>query len=375
MAGLYIHIPFCKKKCVYCDFHFSTHYDSYRSALIEKISEEIKWKFRFLDTELKTIYFGGGTPSLLNSGEFTLLFDAIQIYSNRNIQEVTLEVNPEDIHEKNLALWKKHGINRLSIGVQSLMDLHLNWMNRSHGRSQTFKALELCFKSGFDNISIDLIYGLPGLDLKAWELQLKEILTYPIKHLSAYILTVEKNTTLFYQVTQEKTKLPEDENIEKQYQILCSLMYSHGFIHYEVSNFCKLGFESIHNSSYWNDTEYIGVGPSAHSYLKDYRSWNIANNRKYVDASLDSIHWFEKEHLSNKDRWNEAFLTGFRSHHGVQKRRLEKLGGFSLKEKKLLETKIQSSVIMENDDSYSLSEKKWLFADQIASEFFRINKK
>lgn len=374
MSGIYLHIPFCRKKCTYCDFHFSTRFEAYRLELIDKIAEEITWRSNEIKSPIRTVYFGGGTPSLLSPKEHNVLWGAIKKSINiDSIEEVTLEVNPEDITSNNLSLWKKYGVNRLSIGVQSLSDSHLSWMNRAHSSEQTIRAIDLCLSNGFQNISVDFIYGLPGLDFDTWVCEIQSILTFPIKHVSAYILTVENNTKLHYMVKNGRIKLPNENDIELQYHYLCSFLKQKGFKHYEVSSFCQPGFESLHNTSYWSGTPYFGFGPSAHSFYSNRRRWNISNNKKYLQAEKFSKNWFDKETLTAVDVWNESILTGLRTKDGFRKKRISSLGGFSKKELTILNGYLQNSVLKEGPLSYFITESNWLIADKVSSDLFRIN--
>lgn len=374
MSGIYIHVPFCRKKCSYCDFHFSTNFESYRSKMIDKIAEEIKWRANESIHNIETIYFGGGTPSILNSTEFDVLFNSLRSsFDLKDLKEITIEVNPEDINTYNLETWKKHEINRISLGVQSLSNKQLSWMNRAHDSETTTKALESCFNNGFSNVSVDFIYGLPQMTSKEFKEALFALLDFPIKHISAYILTVENGTKLSNQVKKGLVNMPIDEKIQKQYYLLCSLLSDKGFNHYEISNFSKPGYQSIHNGSYWRGVPYIGVGPSAHSYSLSSRRWNIANNYKYLAAEKNSSLWFETEFLTPVDLWNECILTGLRTDQGINKKTIEKLGGFTKKESQDIHELLKQSILIESEYNYALSEKSWLIAEKISMNFFRIN--
>jgi oxygen-independent coproporphyrinogen-3 oxidase len=374
MAGLYLHIPFCRKKCVYCDFYFSTSFEGYRDKLIKTIANEIMFRSWELEEEVKSLYFGGGTPSVLKQKEFELLFDALhKAYDLGALRESTIEVNPEDINPENLRVWRSYGFNRLSIGLQSTSERTLEWMNRGHGVEQVWKGIELSLQYGFSSLGIDLIYGLPKMTENDWEEQLQKIVQLPIQHLSAYCLTVEDKTALNKQVASKKVILPAEERIVHQYRALCAIMKQAGYDHYEISNFCTPGNPSLHNSSYWNKTSYLGFGPSAHSFTKNTRRWNIANNQKYIAKAPEQENWFDKEELSRQDHWNELFLTGFRSKKGVLKTELRNLGGLTTQETALMEEKKSRMLVYENEESFYLSEASWLLADGLASEFFRIN--
>ena len=374
MSGIYIHVPFCRKKCVYCDFYFSTRFEGYRKPLIQTVAQEITHRKSEIEQDVLSLYFGGGTPSVLNESEFAVLFEALASVCNlQKIEESTIEINPEDISASNLELWKTFGFNRLSIGLQSLSESQLSWMNRGHGVNQVWKGIDLALNFGFQNISLDLIYGLPNMTASAWEEQITAIAHLPIKHLSAYCLTVEEKTELKRQLATQKITLPKEELVIEQYEIMCSILKKADFEHYEISSFCKPGFHSLHNSSYWNKTSYLGFGPSAHSFQKNTRRWNVSNNKKYMDLAPLENNWFETEKLTLQDQWNELFLTGFRSKKGVLKSDIERFGGFSNQEQRLLNSKKQTKMVEENEISYTLNETSWLFADGLASEFFRLN--
>jgi len=277
LAGIYIHIPFCRKRCSYCDFHFSTTFSNYRGELVAAIIREIELRKSEINEPIETIYFGGGTPSILTEDELSSILGQI----HRSFQfskevEVTLEVNPEDVTEETTSFWKKMGVNRISIGLQSFKESDLKWMNRAHDLDQGYKAVELLKKQGFENISVDLIYGLPGLTLLEWENHLKHVISLHIQHISAYCLTVEKRTALNHFVKTGKLKIPNEDIQSEQFNLMLRILKQNGFLQYEISNFAKPEFESKHNSSYWQNKPYLGVGPSAHSFDGKTRRWNGA---------------------------------------------------------------------------------------------------
>lgn len=287
MAGIYLHIPFCKKACYYCNFHFSTNLKN-KSEMVKTIVNEIIAKVFPTTAQIKnepidTIYFGGGTPSLLSNDELKLLLDTI--YASYHVSpnaEITLEANPDDINTTLLTEWKQAGINRLSIGVQSFRDQDLRWMNRAHSASQSFESLKTAQDKGFNNISIDLIYGLPDFSNEVWQQNVEQALALEIPHLSCYALTVEPKTALENFIHSGKSKPVDPELQSSQFLLLMDWLKTGGFEHYEISNFAKPGFRSRHNSSYWQGKPYFGFGPSAHSFDgKKTRWWNVANNAVY----------------------------------------------------------------------------------------------
>ena len=373
MAGLYFHIPFCRKRCTYCDFHFSTSFSSYRKKLIDTIVAEIVFRKTENEEAVETIYFGGGTPSILSIDELNLIFETIhQHYDLAEKVEITLEANPEDINFRSLSDWQILGINRLSVGFQSLDNEDLTWMNRGHKAEEARILVDLMLKSGIENISIDLIYGLPNLSLEKWNSWLKEVCSWPISHISAYCLTVEKRTALSHLVKNKKLQLPDDELIAEQYNALIEKLREFNFEQYEVSNFARNGLYSKHNSSYWTGEKYLGFGPSAHSYNRKKRRWNVANNQQYMKEMGKSENWFDEEYLSENERWNELFLIGLRTKWGVSKEVIQQFGGFNSKERINLINLLQEGLISENETHFHLNHHQLFRADGVASSLFRV---
>lgn len=375
MAGIYVHIPFCKKRCSYCDFHFSTTFSSYRGKLIEAICLELEMrKAELNDIPVETVYFGGGTPSLLMKGELASIMHAIRAhYQLVETPEITFEVNPDDATKENLIAWKEQGINRLSIGLQSFQESDLSWMNRSHSTQQGENAVRLSQAQGFDNISIDLIYGLPELSNEQWLSHLQQALNLNVQHISSYCLTIEPKTALNHFVAKGKLSRPTEDQQSEQFDLLVNTLGLAGFEQYEISNFAKDQMYAKHNSAYWNFTQYIGVGPSAHSFDGIQRRWNVANNTKYYQQMGKNQDWYEVEILSASEKWNEYFLTGLRTKWGVLKRSIKELGGFNPTELKQLDSFLQNELMQQSDDRYVLTEKGKLQADGIASSFFRLD--
>lgn len=375
MAGIYVHIPFCKKRCSYCDFHFSTTFSSYREKLISAICVELTLrKDELKDEPIKTIYFGGGTPSLLTMEELSQIMEFIQAnYDMSRLSEITFEVNPEDASTENLLAWKKLGINRLSIGLQSFQESDLRWMNRAHTIDQGIEAVRRAQKLGFSNISIDLIYGLPGLSNEQWMEHLDRAISLKVQHISSYCLTIEPKTVLKHQVDKGKLVNPSEEQQSEQFEILVRTLHDAGFEQYEISNFAKDGNYAQHNSAYWTLTSYIGVGPSAHSFNGAVRRWNVANNTSYYQQVGKNNHWFEEELLSISAKWNECFLTGLRTKWGVSKEKIEEFGGFEPDEEMQLANYISSGLMQEKEKCFTLTEKGKLQADGISASFFRLD--
>jgi oxygen-independent coproporphyrinogen-3 oxidase len=375
MAGIYVHIPFCKKRCSYCDFHFSTTFSSYREKLIAAICSELAIrKSELQDALVETVYFGGGTPSLLTKEELAAIMSTIrEHFELADSPEITFEVNPDDATTENLADWKALGINRLSIGLQSFQETDLTWMNRSHSTEQGQMAVRLAQATGFDNISIDLIYGLPELSNEQWVSHLNQALSLNVQHISSYCLTIEPKTALNDFVAKGKLTRPTEDQQSEQFELLVRTLDLAGFEQYEISNFAKDQKYAKHNSAYWNFSPYLGVGPSAHSFNGQQRRWNVANNTKYYQDVGKKQDWFEVENLSESEKWNEYFLTGLRTKWGILKKNIQEMGGMSSSELTLMDSYVKSEWMIEADASFVLTEKGKLQADGIASSFFRVD--
>ncbi len=372
MAGIYIHIPFCKNKCTYCDFHFSTTYHSYQDKMIDAIVEELKQRSDYLKGEfVETIYFGGGTPSLINLVGLSKIIETIYSFFNvTDTPEITLETNPDDITLELVHSWKSAGINRLSIGIQSFDEEVLKWMNRAHNVTQSFQAIQFAKQGGISNITIDLMYGLPGLSLEAWEHQIERALSLQVQHISAYCLTVEKNTVLDTWVKSNIVQISENDDQALQFELLQKKLNENGFDHYEISNFGKPNFYSLHNSNYWKGKKYLGVGPSAHSYDTIHRSWNVSNNQQYMKGIFEINPKFDFELLSKSDVFNELLLIGLRTIWGVDLNKLNSVLSFSVFfNNKLKELEMDDLVYIENNH-LMLTQKGKFFADKIAQDLF-----
>ena len=334
MSGIYLHIPFCKQACHYCDFHFSTSMRR-KEEMLTAMEREIRMRkdeFAKADqpqTAVQTIYFGGGTPSLLDPREIEHMISCIEgnfeVDSNA---EITLEVNPDDLEADRIAELSKTPVNRLSLGIQSFRDQDLEFMNRAHDQNQALASLETACNY-FDNVSIDLIYGIPELDVDAWKTNLQRAFEFPIQHISSYALTVEPKTALDHFIRTGKCEAPDEEQARIHFEILMEESAKQDFIHYEVSNFAKTGYFSRHNTSYWQGKHYLGIGPSAHSYAGSTRSWNVANNAKYLKGIEEGVPDREFETLSETDRMNEMIMTGLRTRWGISLESFE--GQFGLR--------------------------------------------
>jgi len=317
MAGIYIHIPFCRQACHYCDFHFSTSMKNI-DAMVEALAKEISMRKDELDGEtVETIYFGGGTPSVLTNGQIDFLIEAV--YDSHSVSpnpEITLEANPDDLSADRIVELSKSKINRLSIGIQSFFDEDLTMMNRAHNAAEAEECLAVA-TTYFDNISVDLIYGIPGMTSEQWLQNVNKALNTGVPHISAYALTVEEKTALHKMVKTGIVTAPQDDAAQQHFSLLVEKLGENGFIHYELSNFGKEGYFSKNNTAYWLGKKYIGIGPSAHSFNGSSRSWNVSNNTLYLKSILAEELPIEKEKLSVADRYNEYIMTGLRTVWGV----------------------------------------------------------
>lgn len=372
MAGIYIHIPFCKQKCSYCDFHFSTSL-KYKEALLHSIIKEVEIKKTLVNQPINTIYFGGGTPSILNSLELSLILNALHKNFTINPKvEFTFECNPDDLSKKKLLALKTVGVNRLSIGVQSFFNDDLQFFNRAHNAKEAEQCIKLSQDAGIANITIDLMYNTPALTQKKWECNLEKVKLLNIPHLSAYTLTVEPKTTLYHQVKNNLTKLPTEKMAIKQFELLINKTAEFGLTQYEVSNFGKEGFFSQHNSNYWKGAEYFGIGPSAHSYYNNTRSWNVANNVKYINLINNNKPFFEVENINEKTAYNEYILTRLRTIWGVDKQYIQTHfnkdinNHFNMELAKYLKT----SYIQTINNKIVLTKKGVFIVDKISSDLF-----
>ncbi|HTB30505.1 MAG TPA: radical SAM family heme chaperone HemW [Bacteroidia bacterium] len=373
MPGIYIHIPFCTKACHYCDFHFSTSLQN-KELMIEAILDEIDARENYLENkDLSTIYFGGGTPSLLTGVELERIIDKIKEHFEiaRNA-EITLEANPDDLTKEKINGLTNAGINRLSIGIQSFFDEDLVRMNRSHTAKQAIEAVENAKSGGINNISIDLIYGLPNLTLEKWAYNLEQAFKLDISHLSAYCLTIEEKTAFNHFLKKGKITLPREPETIAQFELLMSEAERHNYIHYEISNFCKENLQSRHNSSYWMNERYLGIGPSAHSYNGVSRQFNVTNNMKFIKGINAGKPEFEMEILTEENKFNEYIMTHLRTIWGISPGFIKENFG----EKSLntflsgAEPYIESGHLQLKQDTLVLTKKGKLLADKIACDLF-----
>ena len=376
MAGIYIHIPFCKQSCYYCNFHFSTSTKN-KDEVLDAIEKEIKQKGQTTNEAISTIYFGGGTPSILDVNEINSIIKRISKEFNVESEaEITIEANPDDLNKEKIINLSLTEINRLSIGVQSFIDKELRIMNRAHDSKKALNSIEIS-KKYFNNISIDLMYGVPESTLESWTHNLDTVSQFDINHISSYALTLEPKTALESFVRKLVVEMPEEELVYDQYNLINKKLEPMGFINYEVCSFAKENFFSKNNSAYWLRKKYIGIGPSAHSFDGKSRSWNISNNKKYIDQIKKGKSFYKKEKLSKVDQYNEYVMTGFRTIWGVSANFIE--NNFNSKFKNYFTDRIQKHIDQKNiivkDDIYTTTNEGRFLADGISSDLFLVNLK
>ena len=387
MAGIYIHIPFCKQACNYCNFHFSTSL-KLKDELIVALVKEIELTlgpsattdlpnsltiFKEEKEDIETLYFGGGTPSILDINDLQLLFTALRkkfIFSADT--EITLEANPDDITPAKLILWKQAGINRLSVGIQSFIEEELVWMNRAHTAAESLQCIDEIKQAGFTNFSVDLIYGSPLLSDEDWKRNVAIVIEKNIPHISCYALTVEPKTALDKMITQHKKAPVDAEKQAKQFLLLMEWMQTAGYEHYEISNFAKSGMRSKHNSSYWQGKKYYGFGPSAHAFDGKKRQWNIANNALYIQSLKNNTIPFEAEILTSTQQLNEYIMTSLRTMEGLSLLIVEEKFGIKIKtDLQIISKKWEvGGKLICSEEKIVLTKEGKLFADGIAADLF-----
>jgi oxygen-independent coproporphyrinogen-3 oxidase len=372
MAGIYLHIPFCRQACHYCNFHFSTSL-KLKNEFVAALLKEISLQKNYLPAEpVNTIYFGGGTPSLLTVEELSGILQTLRNHFSLSPDvEITLEANPDDINEQKLRDWKQAGVNRLSIGVQSFFEDDLRWMNRAHTAQQAIDNLQLA-KAHFPNMTIDLIYGTPTLPDEKWKHNVQQAIALGIPHVSCYALTVEPGTALASMINKHKTTDVNTEDQARQFLLLMDWMQEAGYEHYEISNFALPGKRSRHNSSYWQGTSYLGLGPSAHSFNGASRQWNISNNALYIQSLQDDKVPFEIETLTDTQRLNEYIMTSLRTVEGLDVQWVashfgEKAAGQLQADSKPF---IEAGKMRLHNGRLQLTKEGKLFADGMAAELF-----
>ena len=376
MSGIYIHIPFCKQACHYCDFHFSTNLKK-KDEMVLALAKEIEMrKSEFQDEIVETIYFGGGTPSILQIADLKFLIDAV--YKNYKVvenPEITVEANPDDLTENRIIELSNNKVNRLSIGIQSFFEDDLQLMNRAHNVEEAKKCLQIATEY-FDNISIDLIYGVPEMSNEKWLQNIETALSFGVPHISSYALTVEPKTALHSFIQKGIIPQPDDEVAQEHFQILVDKLSENGFIHYELSNFGKENYFSKNNSSYWLGKKYIGIGPSAHSYDGKNRGWNVSNNSLYIKSIQENKLPIEIETLTKTDRYNEYIMTGLRTIWGVSFERIEQEFGKTYLDylNQQAAKFIEDHLLFVDDNILRTTKKGKFLSDGIASDLFLLNK-
>jgi oxygen-independent coproporphyrinogen III oxidase len=382
MSGIYIHIPFCKQACHYCDFHFSTNMKK-KEEMVLALAKEIEMRSKTSNFQLptsspeiiETIYFGGGTPSILSVEDLRFLIDSV--YKNYKVvenPEITVEANPDDLTENQIIELSKNKVNRLSIGIQSFFEDDLKLMNRAHNSEEAKKCLETATQY-FDNISIDLIYGIPEMSNEKWLQNIEMALSFGVPHISSYALTVEPKTALHSFIQKGIIPQPDDEVAQEHFQILVDKLSENGFIHYELSNFGKENYFSKNNSSYWLGKKYIGIGPSAHSYDGKNRGWNISNNSLYIKSIQENKLPIEMETLTKTDRYNEYIMTGLRTIWGVSLKRIEEEFGKTYLDylNQQAAKFIEDHLLFVDENILRTTKKGKFLSDGIASDLFLLN--
>ena len=373
MAGIYIHIPFCKQACVYCNFHFSTSL-GLKDDLIKSILNEIELRHTYLDIKhIDSIYFGGGSPSLISAFELSHIFNKLTDYFTWDTNcEITLEANPDDISTQKIKDYLSIGINRMSIGIQSFQQADLSFMNRAHDAEQAQNCISIVRNAGIQNITIDLIYGSPTTTDEMWQDNLNKAILSDVSHISSYCLTVEERTALHHQISKNKIKALNEDQANRQFYILMEKLDESGFEHYEISNFAKPGHMAIHNTNYWQSKPYLGLGPSAHSFNGISRSWNVANNKKYIDSIAVGVVAMETEILTPENQYNEYIMTRLRTKFGVNIIEIEDIFGLPVSHhfQKEVNVFLKNEMVLKSENKYFLTKTGKLYADKIAMELF-----
>ena len=372
MSGIYIHIPYCKQACHYCDFHFSTSMKT-KNEMIDCIVKEMDIRESEFSKKIDSLYIGGGTPSLMTNLELETIFNGLEKkMSIGDIKEITIEINPEDLISEKLEFYKEIGINRLSIGIQSMNNNILKWMNRSHDTSQVINGLNNTKVAGFENINLDFIYGTPKNLSRDYKSELLEILKFNPTHLSCYHLTIEDGTYFGHLEKKKKIKRIEDDVSQGEFRWISEKLKSKNYQHYEISNFAVQGKESFHNSNYWNQSSYIGLGPGAHSFRNSTRRWNISNNRLYIKNIKAGIPYFEQEVLSPYDIVNEKIMLGLRTLNGLDKDHVFSIVPQAIKEgiESKLNTFLKDEILLSTNNIISMNPEKWLLSEYVSRELF-----
>lgn len=373
MNGIYIHVPFCKSKCAYCNF-FSLASEGKMRDYVDSLKREMLHRKNYLESELvKTVYFGGGTPSLLSIEYMKEIIKSLrECFVIDSDPEITLEANPDTLDKEKMSALKDLGVNRVSVGIQSFHDDDLRYLGRRHDSWHAIKVLDDLQDVGFEKLTLDLIYGIPTLTDEKWNKNLDIFFSTGISHLSAYALTVEPKTILGQKIEKGDLQDVDEDSAIRHYEILLERTRKQGFEHYEISNFAKEGCRSQHNSIYWKDVKYLGLGPAAHSYDGKSRQWNVANLTKYIQSAGMSDDYFEMEMLTTDDKYNEYVMTGLRTSWGCDIEKIEADYGMSYKNHflKNIGKYIESGIMYRKNNAFILTDKGMLFADGISSDLF-----
>ena len=372
MSGIYIHIPYCKQACHYCDFHFSTSMKT-KNEMIDCIVKEMDIRKSEFSKKIDSVYIGGGTPSVMTNLELETIFNELEKkISISDMKEITIEINPEDLINEKLEFYSEIGINRLSIGIQSMNNNILKWMNRSHNKNQIISGLNTVKDIGYENISLDFIYGTPKNLIRDYKDELLEILKFNPTHLSCYHLTIEDGTYFGHLEKKRKIKRIEDDVSQKEFQWISEKLKSKNYQHYEISNFALQGKQSFHNSNYWNQSSYIGLGPGAHSFRNSTRRWNISNNRLYIKNIKAGVPYFEQEVLSPYDLVNEKIMLGLRTLNGLDKNYIFNIVPQSIKDEieSKLNTFLKDGILISTNNIISMNPEKWLLSEYVSRELF-----
>lgn len=376
MAGIYIHIPFCKTRCIYCDFYSTTN-NELKQRYTSALCQELRTRKSYLKSEsVTTIYFGGGTPSQLSEADFKRIFETIrEVYGMDSAREITLEANPDDLTEEYAAMLRTLPFNRISIGIQTFDDPTLKLLNRRHNAGQAIEAVERCRRAGFQNISIDLIYGLPGETSERWERDLQQAVSLNVEHISAYHLTYEKGTPIYDMLQAHRIHEVNEDSSVNFFTTLMDSFGVAGYNHYEISNFCKPGMHSRHNTSYWNGTPYLGCGPSAHSFNTQSREWNVSSLEEYISSIEKGQRSFELEMLEETTRYNEYIMTSLRTMWGISLNHIEQTFGTKFKDyfMEIAESYIDNKKMEANDKHIRLSREGIFISDSIISNLMYVD--
>ncbi|PSR08704.1 MAG: coproporphyrinogen III oxidase [Candidatus Arcticimaribacter sp.] len=376
MAAIYFHVPFCKQACHYCNFHFSTSL-KHKNPVLDAMLSELKLRKAELsdNEEIRSIYFGGGTPSLLSSDEVSVLIKEVKLNFNVAVDaEITLEMNPDDDRPNYLEELKVVGVNRLSVGIQSFHEEELKLMNRAHNAQEAFDVLNR-IQGLYDNFSLDLIFGLPNSTTESWQKNVEYALQFNPAHISSYLLTVEPKTVLNHQIDNKQIEVLGEEDVLTQFNFLVDRLQAKGYDHYELSSFGKPGFRSVNNTAYWSEKPYLGIGPSAHSFNGETRSWNISNNAQYLKGISIGKPFIEREKLSVTDRYNEYIMIGLRMQNGISLDYIDKNFGSDYKTLliKGVQSQVASQVLYWDGDSLKVSRNAMMLVDGLASHLFKLN--